>query len=71
MVRVIDMKNFLNKLWLVLMAAGVASAMDIAPFYFGNAAGTDAETQEAEWNYLMKYKMFGASGIKFENAHRK
>lgn len=69
MVRVNNMKNFLNKLWLVLMAAGVASAMDIAPFYFGNAAGTDAETQEAEWNYLMKYKMFGASGIKFENGN--
>ena len=67
MVRVNNMKKLLNKLWLVLMAAGVASAMDIAPFYFGNAAGTDAETQEAEWNYLMKYKMFGASGIKFEN----
>ncbi|WP_158278303.1 MULTISPECIES: cadherin repeat domain-containing protein [unclassified Fibrobacter] len=63
------MKNFLNKLWLVLTVAGVASAMDIAPFYFGNAAGTDAETQEAEWNYLMKYKMFGASGIKFENGN--
>ena len=67
MVRVNKMNTVLHKLWLVLMAAGVASAMDIAPFYFGNAAGTDAETQEAEWDYLMKYKMFGASGIQFEN----
>ena len=47
MVRVNKMNTVLHKLWLVLMAAGVASAMDIAPFYFGNAAGTDAETQEA------------------------
>ena len=60
-------KKILNKLWLILAVAGVASAMDIAPFYFGNAAGTDAESQEAEWDYLMKYKMFGASGIQFEN----
>ena len=69
MVRVNNIKKFLNKLWLVLIAAGVASAMDIAPFYFENAAGTDAESQEAEWDYLMKYKMFGASGIKFENGN--
>lgn len=67
MVRVNKMKTMLHKLWLVLMAAGVASAMDIAPFYFGQAAGTDAETQEAEWDYLMKYKMFGAHGINFNN----
>ena len=67
MVRVNNIKKFLNKLWLVLIAAGVASAMDIAPFYFENAAGTDAESQEAEWDYLMKYKMFGASGIDFKN----
>ena len=67
MVRVNKMNTVLHKLWLVLMAAGVASAMDIAPFYFGNAAGTDAETQEAEWDYLMKYKMFGAGQINFDN----
>ena len=62
-------KKVFDKLWLILAVVGVASAMDIAPFYFGNAAGSDAETQEAEWNYLMKYKMFGASGIKFENGN--
>ena len=62
-----NMKNMLSKLWLVLIVAGVASAMDIAPFYFEHAAGADAETQEAEWDYLMKYKMFGASGIDFNN----
>ena len=67
MVRVNNIKKFLNKLWLVLMVAGVASAMDIAPFYFENAAGTDAESQEAEWDYLMKYKMFGAGQINFDN----
>ena len=70
MVRVNKMKTMLHKLWLVLMAAGVASAMDIAPFYFGYAAGTDAETQEAEWDYLMKYKMFGAGQINFDNTEK-
>lgn len=60
-------KKILNKLWLILAVAGVASAMDIAPFFFENAAAMDAATQEAEWDYLMKYKMFGASGIQFEN----
>lgn len=60
-------KKVFDKLWLILAVVGVASAMDIAPFTFANASGQDAETQEAEWDYLMKYKMFGASGIKFEN----
>ena len=46
---------------------GTVSAMDIAPFYFANASGQDAETQEAEWDYLMKYKMFGARAIDFGN----
>lgn len=64
-----NVKKMLDKLWIFFAMVGVASAMDIAPFYFGNAAGSDAETQEAEWNYLMKYKMFGASGIKFENGN--
>ena len=60
-------KKILNKLWLILAVAGFASAADVAPFYFQYAAGADAETQEAEWNYLMKYKMFGAHGINFNN----
>ena len=62
-----NIKTVLNKLWLVLAIAGVASAMDISPFYFDHAASTDAETQEAEWDYLMKYKMFGARAIDFGN----
>lgn len=62
-------KKVFDKLWLILAVVGTVSAMDIAPFFFANASGQDAETQEAEWNYLMKYKMFGASGIKFENGN--
>ena len=63
----LDVKKMLDKLWMIFAVVGVASAMDIAPFYFEKAADTDVETQEAEWNYLMKYKMFGAHGINFNN----
>ena len=63
----LDVKKMLDKLWMIFAVVGVASAMDIAPFYFENASGLDPKSQEAEWDYLMKYKMFGASGIKFEN----
>ena len=78
MVRVNKMKTMLHKLWLVLMAAGVASAADVAPFYFsavGNYAdGTLTEEQAADlkkqnqayWEELMKYKIFGAHGIVFK-----
>ncbi len=60
-------KKVFDKLWVIFAMVGTVSAMDIAPFYFEHASGQDAETQEAEWNYLMKYKMFGASQINFNN----
>ncbi len=62
-----NVRKMLDKLWVIFAMVGTVSAMDIAPFYFGEASGKDAESQEAEWNYLMKYKMFGAHGINFNN----
>ena len=62
-----NVRKMLDKLWIIFAMVGTVSAMDIAPFYFANASGQDAETQEAEWDYLMKYKMFGARAIDFGN----
>ena len=58
-------KKILNKLWLILAVAGVASAAEVAPFYF-DYLGDNHDTLQAEWNYLMKYKLFGAHGIDFK-----
>lgn len=84
MVRVINMKNFLNKLWLVLMAAGVASAADVAPLVFDSLATyykelsdvgdpktmDDAIKAEHQkyWNKLMTFKMWGTFGISMGHA---
>ena len=64
-----NVRKMLDKLWIIFAMVGTVSAMDIAPFYFEHASGLDPESQEAEWDYLMKYKMFGASGIDFENGN--
>ena len=66
-----NVRKMLDKLWIIFAMVGTVSAMDIAPFYFEHASGLDPESQEAEWDYLMKYKMFGASGIDFENGNIK
>ncbi len=42
-------------------------AADPSPLYFNNATGT----QQDEWDYLMKFKMFGAQGILFEGTEVK
>ena len=84
MVRVNNMKNFLNKLWLVLMAAGVASAADVAPLVFDSLATyynelsdvgdpktmDDAIKAEHQkyWNKLMTFKMWGTFGISMGHA---
>ena len=55
---------------LLLIVVGVAFAADVKPFVFGYIASEEPEydsLQQAEWNYLMKYKMFGAHGISFNN----
>ena len=64
-------------LGLFLAVASIAAAADVAPFYFkdlGNYFYTDLTEDEASaieaqsqeyWEELVKYKVFGAHGIKF------
>lgn len=51
--------------WLTFLLAFAISAFsaDVKPFYF---SGVDADSQQVEWDYLMKYKMFGTNGIEFK-----
>ena len=66
----LDVKKNLKSVWLLLIVVGVAFAADVKPFVFSYIApeepGYDS-LQQAEWDYLMKYKMFGAHGISFNN----
>ena len=71
MVRVNNMKKFLNKLWLVLIVAGVSSAANVWPLEFngiGNTTDQEKETQQAYWNKLMTFKMWGTEGITMGHA---
>ena len=49
---------------LVLFTCGFVSAASVAPFYFD---GVDGDKQQDNWEYLMKYKMWGTSGIFLTN----
>ena len=68
-------KNIMTKLGLVLAMAVPALATVVAPFKFYSAVDDNGNPSqwvassnlEEEWDYLMKYKMFGASGITFKN----
>ena len=57
-------KSIMTKLGLVLAMAVPALAADLEPFHFANAGSTH-DAQQAFWNNLMKYKVFGAHGITF------
>ncbi|MBO7629004.1 MAG: cadherin domain-containing protein, partial [Bacteroidales bacterium] len=54
-------------LGLVIFLIGIVPtfAADVAPLSFTYISQPD--TQQAEWDYLMKYKLFGATGIRFKN----
>ena len=54
------MRYFLT--FIMALAMSVFAA-DVKPFYF---SGVDADSQQVEWDYLMKYKMFGTNGIEFK-----
>ncbi len=84
MVRVNNVKNFLNKLWLVLIVAGVASAANVEPLVFdslttyykdlsdvGNPATMDTALRKEHqkfWEKLMTFKMWGTFGISMGHA---
>ena len=57
-------KSIMTKLGLALALAVPAFAADLEPFNFANA-GSGHDAQQKFWNNLMKYKIFGAHGIKF------
>ena len=48
----------------LLFTAGFSFAASVAPFYFD---GVDSDKQQDNWEYLMKYKMWGTSGIFLTN----
>ena len=84
MVRVNNMKKFLNKLWLVLIVAGVASAANVEPLVFDSLTTyytdltnvSDPATMDTAlkarhqkyWDKLMTFKMWGSFGIKMGHA---
>lgn len=49
---------------ILLLLIAFAFSADVKPLYFNNVSNDSIE-QQAEWDYLMKYKMFGAHGIEF------
>ena len=57
-------KSIMTKLGLALALAVPAFAADVEPFKFAKAGSTH-DAQQEFWNNLMKYKIFGAHGIKF------
>ena len=55
-----------------LLAANLAVASEISPFYFTRVDSSDAAKQEAEWQRLIKYKLWGTGfqgqyGVAFYN----
>ncbi len=61
-------------LGLVIFLIGIVPtfAADAAPFYFGNSqpsSSADSTMNNKYWDNLMKYKMFGTTGITFEGRH--
>ena len=66
-----SVKNMLNKLWVVLAVAGVASAASVWPLQFGETApknAADSATQQKYWDKLMTFKMWGTEGITMGHA---
>ena len=51
---------------IILFLIAFAIGADVKPFIF-TQIDTSRETQQAEWDYLLKYKVFGAEGIEFNN----
>ena len=50
-------------------AADVSTRYNFYPLYFDYVTRTDSVAQKAEWDYLMKYKMYGRTGIDFPSGN--
>ena len=57
-------KSIIAKLGFVVALAVPAFAADVEPFHFANGGSTH-DSQQAFWDNLMKYKIFGEQGIAF------
>lgn len=55
---------------IILFLIAFAIGADVKPFVFENVALEDS-AQQAEFDYLLKYKMFGANGITFNGQNIK
>ena len=55
---------------IILFLVAFAIGADVKPFVFENVALEDS-AQQAEFDYLLKYKMFGANGITFNGQNIK
>lgn len=59
----------MKKLFLILLTiATFAMGADVKPFVFD---GVDSASQQTEFDYMLKYKMFGANGITFNGQNIK
>lgn len=56
---------------IILFLIAFAIGADVKPFVFENVAKEDSAAQQAEFDYLLKYKMFGANGITFNGQNIK
>lgn len=56
---------------IILFLIAFAIGADVKPFVFENVALDDSAAQQAEFDYLLKYKMFGANGITFNGQNIK
>lgn len=55
---------------IILLLVAFAFTADYKPFIFNNIPNNDS-AQQAEFDYLLKYKMFGANGITFNGQNIK
>ena len=46
-------------------AFAASPAYNFYPLYFTHVTQSDSAKQKVEWDYLMKYKIFGQTGIDF------
>ena len=61
-------KSIMTKLGLVMaLAVPALAGAPVKPFSFTYIGASNDALQQDEWNYLMKFKMFGTKGIEFGN----
>ena len=59
-------KKLINLAIALAMSVPAFAGAPVEPFQFSEV-GSGHDAQQAEWDYLMKFKMFGTKGIEFHN----